>query len=67
MVIVPKNNFNWKLNDQVTNWVNLTSKQEKLDFINSLNDELLDNLYIWRLGFNIPNLKYEKITNLLAI
>ena len=67
MIIVPKNNFNWKLNDQVKNWVNLTSKQEKLDFINSLNDELLDNLYIWRLGFNVPNLKSEKITNLLAI
>lgn len=67
MVIVPKNNFDWRLNDQVKNWVNLISKQEKLDFINSLNDELLDNLYIWRLGFNIPNLKSEKITNLLAI
>ena len=43
----------------------LTNKQERLDFINSLNDDLLDNLYIWRLGFDIPNLRNKKIDSLL--
>ena len=67
MVLVPKKNLNWKLDNQVKNWVNLTNKQERLDFINSLNDDLLDNLYIWRLGFNIPDLKSEKINDLLSL
>jgi hypothetical protein len=65
MVLVPKKNLNWKLDNQVKNWVNLTNKQERLDFINSLNDDLLDNLYIWRLGFDIPNLRNKKIDSLL--
>lgn len=65
MVLVPKKNLNWKLDNQVKNWINLTNKQERLDFINSLNDDLLDNLYIWRLGFDIPNLRNKKIDSLL--
>ena len=67
MILVPKKNLEWCLNDQVKNWINLTTKQERLNFINSLNDDLLDNLYIWRLGFNIPDLKSEKINDLLSL
>jgi hypothetical protein len=67
IILVPKKNLEWCLNDQVKNWINLTTKQERLNFINSLNDDLLDNLYIWRLGFNIPDLKSEKINNLLSL
>jgi hypothetical protein len=67
IILVPKKNLKWCLNDQVKNWINLTTKQERLNFINSLNDDLLDNLYIWRLGFNMPDLKSEKINNLLSL
>ena len=67
IILVPKKNLEWCLNDQVKNWINLTTKQERLNFINSLNDDLLDNLYIWRLGFNIPDLKSEKINDLLSL
>ena len=65
MILVSKKNLNWQLDNQVKNWVNLTNRQERLDFIDLLNDDLLDNLYIWRLGFDIPNLRNKKIDSLL--
>ena len=67
MILVFKKNLSWQLDNQVKNWVNLTNRQERLDFIDLLNDDLLDNLYIWRLGFNIPDSKSEKIDNLLSL
>ena len=67
MIIVPKKNFDWKLDERVKEWINLLSKDEKIKFINSLNDELLENLYVWRLGFNIPELREDRITCLVSV
>ena len=47
MIIAPKKNFDWKLDERVKEWINLLSKDEKIKFMNSLNDELLENLYVW--------------------
>jgi len=67
MIIVLKKNFDWKLDERVKEWINLLSKDEKIKFMNSLNDELLENLYVWRLGFNIPKLREDKITCLASV
>jgi hypothetical protein len=67
MIIVPKKNFDWKLDERVKEWINLLSKDEKIKFINSLNDELLENLYVWRLGFNIPKLREDRIICLASV
>jgi len=67
MIIVPKKNFDWKLDERVKEWINLLSKDEKIEFMNSLNDELLENLYVWRLGFNIPKLREDRITCLASV
>jgi len=67
MIIAPKKNFDWKLDEQVKEWINLLSKDEKIKFMNSLNDELLENLYVWRLGFNIPELREDIITCLASV
>ena len=67
MILVSKKNLNWQLDNQIKNWVNLTNRQERLDFIDLLNDDLLDNLYIWRLGFNIPDLREDRITCLASV
>ena len=65
MIIAPKKNFDWKLDERVKEWINLLSKDEKIKFMNSLNDELLENLYIWRLGFKVPDSKDDQIKDLL--
>ena len=65
MVIVPKSNFEWKLDMQVYNWKYLNTKQERVKFIESLTDDLLKNLYIWRLGFKVPDSKNDQIKDLL--
>ena len=62
-----KKNFDWKLDERVKEWINLLSKDEKIKFMNSLNDELLENLYVWRLGFNIPELREDRITCLASV
>jgi hypothetical protein len=67
MIIAPKKNFDWKLDEQVKEWINLLSKDEKIKFMNSLNNELLENLYVWRLGFNIPELREDIITCLASV
>ena len=67
MIIVPKKNFDWKLDERVKEWINLLSRDEKIKFMNSLNDELLENLYVWRLGFNIPKLREDRITCLASV
>ena len=67
MIIVPKKNFDWKLDERVKEWINLLSKDEKIKFMNSLNDELLENLYVWRLGFNIPKLREDRIICLASV
>ena len=67
MIIVLKKNFDWKLDERVKEWINLLSKDEKIKFMNSLNDELLENLYVWRLGFNIPKLREDRITCLASV
>ena len=67
MIIVPKKNFDWKLDERVKEWINLLSKDEKIKFMNLLNDELLENLYVWRLGFNIPDLREDRITCLVSV
>lgn len=67
MIITPKKNFDWKLDERVKEWINLLSKDEKIKFMNSLNDELLENLYVWRLGFNIPELREDRITCLASV
>ena len=65
IVSVPLSNLEWKLNPKVKEYTNVSSTEEALSFIESLTDEELNNLYIWRLGFNIPQSKDEKIKNLL--
>ena len=67
MIIALKKNFDWKLDERVKEWINLLSKDEKIKFMNSLNDELLENLYVWRLGFNIPDLREDRITCLASV
>ena len=67
MIIAPKKNFDWKLDERVKEWINLLSKDEKIKFMNSLNDELLENLYIWRLGFKIPESREDRITCLASM
>lgn len=67
MIIAPKKNFDWKLDERVKEWINLLSKDEKIKFMNSLNDELLENLYIWRLGFKIPESREDRITCLVSV
>lgn len=67
MIIAPKKNFDWKLDERVKEWINLLSKDEKIKFMNSLNDELLENLYVWRLGFNIPESREDRITCLASV
>jgi hypothetical protein len=67
MIIAPKKNFDWKLDERVKEWINLLSKDEKIKFMNSLNDELLENLYVWRLGFNIPELREDRIICLASV
>ena len=62
-----KKNFDWKLDERVKEWINLLSMDEKIKFMNSLNDELLENLYVWRLGFNIPDLREDRITCLASV
>jgi hypothetical protein len=67
MIIVPKKNFDWKLDERVKEWINLLSKDEKIKFMNLLDDELLENLYVWRLGFNIPELREDIIICLASV
>lgn len=65
MVIVPKSNLEWKLDMRIRNWKYLKTKKERIKFIESLNDDLLKNLYIWRLGFKVPDSKDDQIKDLL--
>jgi len=65
IVSVPLSNLLWKLNPKVKGWQNISSTEEALSFIESLTNEELNNLYVWRLGFDIPQSEDEKIKNLL--
>ena len=65
VVSAPLSNLEWKLDPKVKEYINVSSTEEALSFIESLTDEELNNLYTWRLGFNIPQSKDEKIKNLL--
>ena len=65
IVTAPLSNFLWKLNPKVKEWENISSTKEALSFIKSLTNEELNNLYVWRLGFDIPQSEDEKIKNLL--
>ena len=65
VVSAPLSNLQWELNPKVRKYTNVSSTEEALSFIESLTDEELNNLYTWRLGFNIPQSKEEKIKNLL--
>ena len=65
VVSAPLSNLEWKLDPKVKKYTNVSSTEEALSFIESLTDEELNNLYTWRLGFNIPQSKDEKIKNLL--
>ena len=65
IVSAPLSNLKWKLDPKVKEYINVSSTEEALSFIESLTDEELNNLYTWRLGFNIPQSKDEKIKNLL--
>jgi hypothetical protein len=67
IVTAPLSNFLWKLNPKVKGWENISSTKEALSFIKSLTNEELNNLYAWRLGFDIPQSEDEKIKNLLDL
>ena len=67
IVTAPLSNFLWKLNPKVKEWENISSTKEALSFIKSLTNEELNNLYAWRLGFDIPQSEDEKIKNLLDL
>ena len=67
IVSAPLSNFLWKLNPKVKEWENISSTKEALSFIKSLTNEELNNLYVWRLGFDIPQSEDEKIKNLLDL
>jgi hypothetical protein len=67
IVTAPLSNFLWKLNPKVKEWENISSTKEALSFIKSLTNEELNNLYVWRLGFDIPQSEDEKIKNLLDL
>jgi hypothetical protein len=67
IVSAPLSNFLWKLNPKVKGWENISSTKEALSFIKSLTNEELNNLYAWRLGFDIPQSEDEKIKNLLNL
>jgi succinate dehydrogenase flavin-adding protein (antitoxin of CptAB toxin-antitoxin module) len=69
IVIAPKKNFEWKLDEQVKNGYSAllkSSDNDLIEYMNSLNDELLENLYIWRLGFNIPESRNKMMDNILS-
>ena len=67
IVSAPLANILWKLNPKVKEWENISSTKEALSFIKSLTNEELNNLYVWRLGFDIPQSEDEKIKNLLDL
>ena len=67
IVSAPLANILWKLNPKVKEWENISSTKEALSFIKSLTNEELNNLYAWRLGFDIPQSEDEKIKNLLDL
>jgi hypothetical protein len=67
IVSAPLANILWKLNPKVKGWENISSTKEALSFIKSLTNEELNNLYAWRLGFDIPQSEDEKIKNLLDL
>jgi hypothetical protein len=67
IVSAPLSNFLWKLNPKVKEWENISSTKEALSFIKSLTNEELNNLYAWRLGFDIPQSEDKKIKNLLDL
>ena len=67
IVSAPLANILWKLNPKVKGWENVSSTKEALSFIKSLTNEELNNLYVWRLGFDIPQSEDEKIKNLLDL
>lgn len=67
IVSAPLTNMLWKLNPKVKEWENISSTKEALSFIKSLTNEELNNLYVWRLGFDIPQSEDKKIKNLLDL
>jgi histone acetyltransferase (RNA polymerase elongator complex component) len=67
IVSAPLTNMLWKLNPKVKEWENVSSTKEALSFIKSLTNEELNNLYVWRLGFDIPQSEDKKIQNLLDL